>query len=403
MGNAIAYFFSSFPQISTTFLQREVRAIRSLGINPTLVANRPPGKGEYHPTDRDLLNQTFYLSSVSPLLYFRAHFKRFFISPGCYLKGVINIFLLMDKKNPRIFFKNIIRFAGAVVLAEYLENKKIFHVHVHFAFGAAGVAIFLKLLSKVTYSISIHGSDVLLPQPLTEEKLKQAEFVISNCRFHIQNLIDRYPTLASQRFYPIYLGVDISSDSWATATAPSPLEGKLRILNVAMLRPVKGHEILLQACAELQKKGVSFECRIIGEGSEREKLEAMIEQLNLSRSVRLLGACYEPEVLRQLKWAHLVVLSSYSEGTPMAIIEAMMKGRAVVAPRITAIPEMVIEGESGLLFDKADPDDLARKLANIAEQPKLIYKMGNEGRKRAATLFDLRMNARKIVGLFDQQ
>ena len=238
----IAYFFSSFPIISTTFLQREVRALRGMGINPVLVSNQRPQDGEYHPSDKDLLEETFYLKSAPLSLHFKSNCKRFIKSPLRYMKGFVLAFSLKDEQFPGILFKNIKRFFGAALLAEFLEAKKISHVHVHFAFGAAGVAIFLNAISKISYSISIHGSDVLLPQPLTEEKLKQARFIISNCEFHIQNLIRRYPTLESKKFHLVYLGIDIDSELWAKQTriAETP---SLRILNVARLEKVKGHEI----------------------------------------------------------------------------------------------------------------------------------------------------------------
>ncbi|MCI5191315.1 MAG: colanic acid biosynthesis glycosyltransferase WcaL, partial [Candidatus Electrothrix sp. AS4_5] len=353
-------------------------------------------------TDQDLLDQTFYLATASPLFYLKAHLKKIFISPRRYAKGLASVFLLRDKQFPGLIFKNIIRFIGAIALTAYLEEKKISHIHVHFAFGAAGVALFLKAVSDITYSISIHGSDVLLPQPLTGEKLQQARFIISNCRFHIQNLIDRYPFLANQHFYPIYLGVDTSSKFWAGPSKVTDEGMLLRILNVAMLKPVKGHDILLHACSKLQKESVRFNCRIVGEGPERIKLEKLINQLNLNDSIELLGRCYENDVSNQYDWSHITVLSSYSEGTPMAIIEAMMKGRPVVAPRITAIPEMIVEGENGLLFTKASADDLAAKLAVFSEKPELITSMGKKGRKRAESLFDLRQNAQKMIAVFNK-
>jgi glycosyltransferase involved in cell wall biosynthesis len=397
----IAYFFSSFPQVSTTFLQREVRALRREGINPVLVANRSPDQSGYHPSDIDLRDETFYLASVRPQIYLTANCKRLFKSPIRYLKGIMLAFSLRDKEFPRILFRNITRLAGAAVLADFCEQNRVSHVHVHFAFGAAGVAIFLDAISKISYSISIHGSDVLLPQPLTEEKLKRARFIISNCRFHIQNLIERYPSLNKQRFHTVYLGIDTDSRLWSKQAA-IPKDGKLHILNVAMLKPVKGQDILICACAHLKEKGIKFECRIVGEGPQRNVLESLIDQLNLYDSVFLLGVRYEEEVAELFDWAHLMVLSSLSEGTPMAIIEAMMKSRPVIAPRITAIPEMIVEGETGSMFTKSDPNDLADKLSIFADRPNLVATMGKEGRKRAELLFDLQRNAEKLAILFRQ-
>ncbi len=397
----LAYFFSSFPQISTTFLQREVRALRVTGIDPVLIANRPPETNGYHPSDTDLAKETFYLTPVQPIRYFKANIKRFFKSPLQYLKALQLAITLRDKNFPGMPFKNFFRLLGAAVLADYCEQNQITHVHVHFAFGAAGVAIFLNVISDITYSVSIHGSDVLLPQPLTEEKLKRARFIISNCRFHIQNLIKRYPSLNKQQFHTVYLGIDTDSQLWSKQTKIIDDE-YLHILNVAMLKPVKGHDILIQACAKLKARGILFTCRIIGEGPQRSELESLINQLNLTDSVHLLGIRYEQDVSELFNWAHLMVLSSLSEGTPMAIIEAMMKGRPVIAPRITAIPEMIIEGKTGMMFPRLASDDLAKKLSLFANHPDLVAKMGTAGRERAELLFDLRRNAKKLVTIFRQ-
>ena len=395
----IAYYFSCFPQISTTFLQREVRALTSLGVKPVLISNRPPSAGGYHPTDQDLFEQTFYLHPVRPGLYLKSNLKRMIQSPRRYFKGLGLAFSLKDKRFPGMIFKNLARFAGAAVLAEHLEKRKISHIHVHFAFGAAGVAIFLAAISRISYSISIHGSDVLLPNPLTEEKLKRADFIISNCRFHITNLTARYPSLSKKQFYPVYLGIDMRSP-FLSKTTDIDMGKPLRILNIGRLEAVKGQDILIRSCALLHDKGVEFQCKIVGDGSKYQQLAALIDQLTLNDKVLLLGTCYESDVADLLDWAHVMVLSSLSEGTPMTIIESMMKGRPVVAPRITAIPEMVVDGKTGFLFEKANPQDLADKLTVLSKQPKLRIEMGKQGRKRSEIMFDLEKNAGKLKDIF---
>jgi len=398
----IAYFFSCFPQVSTTFLQREIRELEKQGIKPVLIANRSPESGGYHPFDKDLADRTFYLNPMQPVRYIKSNINMFKKSPRQYIRGLKLAFRLKDKNYPGLWFRNLARVAGAAVLADYLEKNKVAHVHVHFAFGAAGVAVFLKTISQIPYSISIHGSDVLLPQPLTEEKLKHAQFIISNCRFHIHNLRHRYPSLYKNRFYLIYLGIDIHSPPWSK-TEPLTSDSNLRILNVARLDPVKGHEILVQACNYLQKKGVAFHCKIIGDGPSRHKIKSLISRLNLENSVNLPGICYEAEVAELFDWAHVMVLSSLSEGTPMTIIEAMTKMRPVIAPRITAIPEMIIEGINGFLFTKGRYDELAEKLSIFADNLELAEKMGKEGRKQAEEQYDLQQNVKKLISVFAKE
>ncbi len=87
----------------------------------------------------------------------------------------------------------------------------------------------------------------------------------------------------------------------------------------------------------------------------------------------------------------------------MTLIEAMAKGRAVVAPRITAIPEMVGDGESGLLFSPGSPADLARQLARLASQPELLGRMSLAARRQAEELFDLTANAKEFLAVLARE
>ncbi len=291
---------------------------------------------------------------------------------------------------------------GAAVLADFLKKRAVCHVHVHFAYGAAEVARFVKALTGVPYSLSIHGSDVLLENPLLEEKLRQASFIVSNCRYFVGHLTSRFPSLASQKFYVIRGGVDMADPRWQPAPLP-PSDGGLRLLNVARLAPVKAHHVLIDALAQLKNHGIPFTCRIIGEGPLRPDLENRIHRLGLSDAVQLLGARQEPEVREQYDWSQVVVLSSRSEGTPMTLIEAMAKARAVVAPRITAIPEMVADGDSGLLFTPGSAADLAGQLTRLAAAPQLLGQLSQEARRRGEALFDLTANAVKFMAVLARE
>jgi glycosyltransferase involved in cell wall biosynthesis len=87
----------------------------------------------------------------------------------------------------------------------------------------------------------------------------------------------------------------------------------------------------------------------------------------------------------------------------MTIIEAMAKARAFVAPRITAIPEMIEDGQSGLLFTPGSASDLARKLAHLASRPELLARMSIEARRRGEELFDLTENAKKFLAVLARE
>jgi glycosyltransferase involved in cell wall biosynthesis len=215
-------------------------------------------------------------------------------------------------------------------------------------------------------------------------------------------LRQRFPSLQRQRFYVVRGGVDLAAPLWSwrpPAQPPSPL----RLLNVARLAPVKGQDMLLQACSHLTQRGVAWKLRIVGEGPERAHLEHLIRTLGLEDRVSLPGAQSQAEVARLYDWAQVVVLSSRSEGTPMTVIEAMAKARPVVAPQITALPEMVLDGVTGWLCQPGEALDLAAKIEVFSEKPQLIEDMGKAGRSKAQEFFDLGPNAQTFLDILAQE
>ena len=135
--------------------------------------------------------------------------------------------------------------------------------------------------------------------------------------------------------------------------------GSLTLLAVGRLHPVKDHAFLIEACRQLQSFDVRFECMIAGEGPERRHLEVLIRKYGLEDRVTLLGHVRREQMGSLYDRADLVVLTSRSEGIPLVLMEAMARGKIVLAPAITGIPELVITGKSGFLY-QADPRRFCR-------------------------------------------
>ncbi len=397
----LAYLFSTFPALTTTFMQHQVAATERLGLDPFLAAARRPGPGGCHPGDEVYLGRTFYLTPVRPLAYLDANLAALIASPGRYREAAW-LALTLNDDFPFQRVRNLAHLAGAAVLARRFKAAGVGHVHVHFAFGAASVAMYLQKLAGLPYSLTVHGSDVLLKRPLTEEKLSRAKFVVSNCHFHAANLRTRYPALTEQRFYIVRGGIDTAAGPYSRP-APPPEPGPLRILSVGRLVEVKAQDVLIRALGLMRDRGLEFVCRIVGDGPERDKLDRLIGELELADRVELTGPLFQDDIVAQYDWCHVVALSSKSEGTPMTIIEAMAKGRPAVAPSITAIPEMIIDGQTGFLTEPGSAEDLAAKLARLAENRNLIADLGRAGRKRAEEYYDLTANARQLLAVFAKE
>jgi glycosyltransferase involved in cell wall biosynthesis len=157
--------------------------------------------------------------------------------------------------------------------------------------------------------------------------------------------------------------------------------GRPIVLVPARLEAEKGHGDLLEAAQRLP--GVRFVC--VGDGTLREDLVGSADRLGVADRVTFLG--FRDDVERLLGACDLVVLPSLFEGLPLALIEAMAAGKPVVATGLGGTPELVVEGETGLLVPARDPIALASAVDRVLGDPGLAGRLGSAGRQRALAHF----------------
>lgn len=162
------------------------------------------------------------------------------------------------------------------------------------------------------------------------------------------------------------------------------LEAKLTIGSIGRLDAMKGHDLLLRAIASVD--GVQLV--ILGEGEERAALEQLAVDLGISDRVKLLGWVENPRAY--LPKFDLVAQPSRSEGFPLAIVEAMLAARPVVATRVGSVAEAVIDGETGFLVDKNDIAGLAGALRKLRDDTDLRLRFGQRGREVAKNNFTVK-------------
>jgi glycosyltransferase involved in cell wall biosynthesis len=140
---------------------------------------------------------------------------------------------------------------------------------------------------------------------------------------------------------------------------------------------------------------------IVGEGPDRRELEQEIRRLGLTSQVQLAGE--RRDVPKLLARADFFVLSSASEGLPVSVLEAMAAGLPVVAARVGGVPEVVLDGRTGVLFRPRDPEELAAALERLVAQPALRRRLGSAGRARAEEWFDLEPFRRAHLELYSRE
>jgi len=169
---------------------------------------------------------------------------------------------------------------------------------------------------------------------------------------------------------------------------------------VANLRPPKGHEYLIRALHELKNEGPDFLALLVGDGPLRGELEKLVQELELSEQVRLLGSRDREEIPEILAITDIFVLPSLWEGLPTAIIEAMAAGCPVVATNVAGIPEVVVDGKTGFLVPPRDPQALADKIKLLLQDQALRERMGQAGIERVKQHFTIERMVRKYEGLY---
>jgi glycosyltransferase involved in cell wall biosynthesis len=181
----------------------------------------------------------------------------------------------------------------------------------------------------------------------------------------------------------------------------SPHEPVLGI--VAHVLPHKGYDDLIQALALLQEKLPRAKCLIVGRAPRARYLRKLLQRAErLSVRDRLIVVGFQEDVVPFLHAMDVFVLPSRTEGLPITILEAMAAGKPVVATAVGGIPEVVRDGETGLLAPPSDPGRLAEAVLRLLEAPTLAKAMGGAGRAWVERAFGLEQEAKQTCALYRQ-
>jgi colanic acid/amylovoran biosynthesis glycosyltransferase len=219
----------------------------------------------------------------------------------------------------------------------------------------------------VGYSLTLHGSDLLLNGAYLETKLKHCRFCVTISSYNRRYILQHFPGVDPKKIVVSRLGVAVLDEEFPRGVA----RGERRtftLLAVGRLHPVKDHAFLVRACAWLRDRGLDFECVIAGEGAERQRLELLIRENRLQDQFTLLGHVPREHMDALYRRADVVVLTSRSEGIPLVLMEAMVRGGIVLAPAITGIPEIVIPGKTGFLYAPGSLQDFVAKTFLLRKQ-----------------------------------
>ncbi|MHB8959105.1 MAG: glycosyltransferase [Candidatus Limnocylindrales bacterium] len=414
MSGAVGYLTKRFPRLSETFILDEILGLERCGVPLRLYAMGHPRERIVQPDAERVRSQVRYLHGTGG--------ARAWVTAA---RGMVAANAGFARRHPRRYATvlagalaerpsrpTVKRFAEAVYLAGLLERDGVRHLHAAFAHGPAEVARLVHQLSGIPYSFGGHAKDLYLTDPaVLAQRVADARFALV-CSESAAEHLRKAAGDASAKVVLAPHGVDTArfrppsgTRRFERAVAPGP--GSLRLLAVGRLVEKKGYPVLLRAIDRARDAGYPITLTAIGDGAQLPDLRALAAELRLGDAIRFVGPRTHQEVAAAyleadaFAQASVVLADGDRDGIPNSLLEAMASGLAVIATRTGGIPEVIVDGESGLLAAPGDVESLARQLMRIAADGDLRQRLGMRARATVVERFDRSGLIRTISPLFE--
>ncbi len=281
----IAYLSNQFPSPVEPYVAEEIWELRKRGIDVIPCSARHT-EATVEDGLKPLVAQTLYLQPLQIGLLLRATWLclwRFSV-----LADLVERVLVQGSESPLRRMRALLHTWLGAYYALRLEGRGVEHIHVHHGYFASWIAMVAARLLGIGFSMTLHGSDLLLHGAYLDTKLKHCRFCVTVSEFNRRHILQHYAGVEPNKVVVRRMGVDPLS-----LPPPAPAAERstacLIMLAVGRLHPVKNHAFLARACRRLKDRGIRFLCLIAGEGGERPFLEKLIRDLDLSGYVKLLG------------------------------------------------------------------------------------------------------------------
>jgi colanic acid/amylovoran biosynthesis glycosyltransferase len=396
----IAYIVSRFPHVSETFIVRELNGVeRSGDIEIELFSLFPPNDGTIHPNAAHWvprLHRGSARAAVAGAMHWVLH------RPRTILGACLRV-AWAYRRRPRLLWRALVTLTVAGAHALTMEELRVSRVHAHFATYPALAAWMCHRLTGLPYSFTAHAHDLYLDRSFLETLVRDADFAVAISEFNRRLIRAHVTDAGSTPLHLVHCGVD--AERYAFRPRVPPTSGTVHALCVASLQEYKGHRVLFRALAGGSDVLERVRLDLVGSGALRADLERAAVELGIAARVRFHGGLTEPHVLALLNAADLFVLPSviertgFMDGIPVALIEAMAVGVPVVASRLSGVPELVRDGETGLLAEQGNPDSLRRALELTLLDPVAAGRRVTAARRLVEREFDVHASSGRMAEL----
>lgn len=390
--------------VEQTFIKREIIELTRRGVEISACSFRENKTQEKVIQVNDESQNKCAVRAITVNLFgFRlilSHLYFLLKRPSAYFWSLTNMLSLY--KSPHNLIKAWIIFLKAGAFSFSLKDK-IDHIHCHFAHMPAVCGLYMSALLDVPFSVTVHVLNLRLPKDYMKKLFKRCAFVIENNQRNYRILQEEFGLNSSENLFLIRNSLNLNH--WPFMGERNTHAVRPIILGIGHLIHTKGFHVLINACHVLKSKGFSFQCVIIGEGEERRKLEQMTRKLGLENDVQLKGALPNYEVKSFFPKASVFVMPSVvqgikKDGLPTVLIEALATGVPPIGTTVGSIPEILEDGETGLIVPEADHRALADAILKLLIDHRLRKKLSHKGRQKVEREFDLGKNILLLEQLF---
>ncbi len=399
----IAVVLKGYPRLSETFIAQELLALERRGFALRIFSLRQPTDPVVHPVHGEIRAPVEYLPEYlhrAPGVLLRAWWRAR-RRPG--YRAARRAWLRDLRRDPTR--NRVRRFGQACILAVRL-GPATGQIHAHFLHTPASVARYAAAITGLPWSCSAHAKDIwTTPAWEKREKLEDMVWLVTCTaagQAHLSALAppapNGPPANAPPKVSLVYHGLDCERFP-PPAQSASLADGSLAaepaaLLSVGRAVEKKGYDILLQALAALPVT-LHWHLVHIGDGAGLGRLKALAGRLGLAGRIEWLGAQPQTAVLAAYRSADLFVLASRvaedgdRDGLPNVLMEAQSQGLACLATRVSGIPELILDGKTGLLVAPDDSPALAEALTGLIGDPGWRRRLGLAGQRRVRADFDM--------------
>jgi colanic acid/amylovoran biosynthesis glycosyltransferase len=390
----LGYIIPEFPSQTHVWIWREIVHMREWGGEITIFSTR-------RPSDRDRARHAFAESAQRETVYlwprrmgdwFGALAWSIVTRPLGFAHCVGMAMSLPVERKPA--WKALLPLlVPGCTLAREVVRHKIEHLHSHSCANSALLAMMVKRLTGIGYSLTLNANIDWWGGAMAE-KFREADFTIAITAGLLAQMRRDFPNLRPDQMLLGRIGVD--TRKWAPDRYLKKGDGILRVITVGRLHPSKGHDDLLRAIARLATARKKVTLNILGDGPQRQELESLAKGLGIAEEVKFEGSVSEEMIIEAMRKADVFVLASHAEPLGVVYMEAMSMEVATVGTAAGGVGEIITHGVDGLLVEPRNVEAIAEAIATLQEDAGLRRRLAQAGRQTIINHFDSRLGAQTL-------